>query len=74
MTVRCLTCHRVLNVDFADCLAHGWPKCHGQTMRLLDSPPDVEIDAAVGGIVRAAKPAPDPRDEGEPDESEEDWR
>jgi len=33
----CTVCGRVTNVDGADCLAHGWPKCCGYTMT-IDSP------------------------------------
>ena len=33
--VRCKTCGREQTVDGGHCFAHGWPKCHGQTMTLL---------------------------------------
>lgn len=33
--VRCQTCGREQRVDSAQCLAHGWPTCHGETMRLV---------------------------------------
>ena len=36
-TVWCRTCGRSEPIDAADCLAHGWPKCHGYTMT-LDAP------------------------------------
>jgi hypothetical protein len=32
--VYCTTCGRKEQVDSADCLRHGWPKCCGATMRL----------------------------------------
>ena len=32
--VHCTTCHRDQKIDPADCLRHGWPTCHGQTMTL----------------------------------------
>lgn len=35
--VWCKTCGRSQKVDAADCLRHGWPKCHGYTMT-LDAP------------------------------------
>jgi hypothetical protein len=34
-TCRCGTCGRVQEVDPADCLRRGWPKCCGYTMTLL---------------------------------------
>lgn len=33
--VRCEKCGREQTMDGGDCLAHGWPKCHGYTMTLL---------------------------------------
>ncbi len=33
--VRCDKCGREQDADGAECLAHGWPLCCGQTMRLL---------------------------------------
>jgi Zn finger protein HypA/HybF involved in hydrogenase expression len=35
--VWCVKCGRELDVNAADCLRNGWPKCHGQTMT-IDSP------------------------------------
>ena len=35
--VWCLRCGESINVNAARCLAHGWPKCCGQTMT-IDSP------------------------------------
>lgn len=32
--VWCKTCGRIEKVDSAECLRHGWPKCHGATMSL----------------------------------------
>jgi hypothetical protein len=43
--VVCTTCGREERVRFAECLSRGWPKCHGQTMRLEECSAD--IDAAV---------------------------
>jgi len=39
--VWCKTCGRAEKVDSAHCLAHGWPKCCGQTMT-IDSPDERE--------------------------------
>lgn len=36
--VYCLTCGREERVDSAACLASGWPKCCGATMRLGKKP------------------------------------
>ena len=35
--VWCHSCSHTEKVDSAECLAHGWPKCCGQTMS-IDSP------------------------------------
>lgn len=35
--VWCVVCGRTQDVDSAECLRNGWPKCCGQTMT-LDSP------------------------------------
>jgi hypothetical protein len=35
--VWCRTCRRTEKVDSAGALAHGWPKCCGQTMT-IDAP------------------------------------
>jgi hypothetical protein len=35
--VWCTVCGRSQKVVGADCLRHGWPKCHGYTMT-IDSP------------------------------------
>ena len=35
--VWCVFCGRMLRVDGADALRHGWPKCCGSTMT-IDSP------------------------------------
>ena len=32
---QCTKCRRVVEVDPAECLRKGWPKCCGTTMRLL---------------------------------------
>jgi hypothetical protein len=50
-TVRCTTCGRVEVVNMGHCLVHGWPVCHGQTMRLgaVSKP----IDESVGEALRA---------------------
>jgi hypothetical protein len=53
-TVRCLQCGRRLRVSFADCLAHGWPKCHSATMRLISKPSFKLIDASVHDIIAPA--------------------
>jgi len=37
--VTCRTCRREKTVNGAECLRHGWPKCHGQTMTLDPLPP-----------------------------------
>jgi hypothetical protein len=39
--VRCTTCGYEEWVRFKTCLALGWPKCHGATMR-LETHPDIE--------------------------------
>lgn len=36
--VWCRSCGATLKVDSAHCLAHGWPKCCGQTMTI--DPPE----------------------------------
>jgi hypothetical protein len=46
-TVRCAGCRREQRVNFAQCLATGWPTCHGQTMQLASSPSPQAIDRAV---------------------------
>jgi hypothetical protein len=33
--VRCDTCGTSREVSTPECLAHGWPSCHGSTMRLV---------------------------------------
>lgn len=38
-SVYCLVCERTEIVDGEHCLRHGWPKCHGATMRLGTPPP-----------------------------------
>ena len=43
--VWCATCGFTMSVNATQCLAHGWPKCCGQTMT-IDSPH--ERDAAKG--------------------------
>ena len=35
--VWCRTCGFSMTVDSGDCMAHGWPRCHGETMT-IDSP------------------------------------
>jgi hypothetical protein len=40
-------CHRIVKMDFAVALHHGWPVCHGWTMTLIDSPTAAEVDEAV---------------------------
>lgn len=35
--VWCYRCGKTQKVDSANCLAHGWPKCCGETMS-IDSP------------------------------------
>lgn len=35
--VWCTVCGRSERVNGAECLRHGWPKCHGYTMT-IDSP------------------------------------
>jgi hypothetical protein len=52
--VRCTTCGKTKAVDFGACLASGWPKCCGYTMRLEDSPSPEQIDSAVKNIVAPA--------------------
>jgi hypothetical protein len=32
---KCTNCQRVVEVDPAECLRRGWPKCCGYTMTLL---------------------------------------
>jgi hypothetical protein len=38
--LRCATCHKTQEVNFATCLVNGWPKCCGYTMR-LEKYPDI---------------------------------
>lgn len=33
--VRCRHCGAEQDVKGAYCIAHGWPECHGETMRLV---------------------------------------
>lgn len=40
--VWCTVCGRPEKVNGADCLRHGWPKCHGFTMT-TDSPEERAI-------------------------------
>lgn len=42
--VWCTVCSRSQKVDGADCLRHGWPKCHGLTMT-IDSPEERALRA-----------------------------
>lgn len=52
-TVRCDACGREEVVDFGDCLANGWPLCHGYTMTLLtDKNNEAEARAAVDRALR----------------------
>lgn len=44
--VWCRTCGRSQDVDGADCLINGWPKCCGQTMTIDEPSGDVADDAA----------------------------
>ena len=39
--VYCLKCGRAKEVNYAYCLAHGWPECCGETMT-VDSPGEVD--------------------------------
>jgi len=41
-SIVCATCGRTGRVRFADCLAHGWPRCCGQTMRMATSTADIK--------------------------------
>ena len=52
--VTCKQCGHTIRVSFARCLRAGWPKCHGQTMRLVSSPSPEKIDRAVAGCVSAS--------------------
>ena len=52
--VRCDNCGRESEVRGA--LAHGWPVCHGQTMRLMHMGSD-EIAADVAAIMAPAQTA-----------------
>lgn len=45
--VWCRTCGSSRKVDSADCLRHGWPKCHGATMT-IDSPAEQAALSARG--------------------------
>jgi hypothetical protein len=45
--VWCYRCGATLQVDSADCLAHGWPECCGETMS-IDSPEERERLKAKG--------------------------
>lgn len=55
--VRCVGCHRELDVNFAACIAVGWPKCwcNGLTMTLISS--DADIDVEMGKVIRASREA-----------------
>lgn len=44
--VWCVLCNRTQEVDAAECLRSGWPKCHG-TMS-IDSPEERKALAKVG--------------------------
>jgi len=33
--VRCCKCGKEQTVNGAQCLANGWPECHGETMELV---------------------------------------
>ena len=32
--VQCRICKKIIDVNSAECLQKGWPKCHGYTMTL----------------------------------------
>jgi phage FluMu protein Com len=40
-TVRCDKCGSEQRVSFQACLRAGWPRCHGYTMRMVDTRADV---------------------------------
>lgn len=46
-TVRCERCGATREVRFARCLAQGWPKCCGGTMRLASYRCTIEEDVGV---------------------------
>ena len=52
--VKCIHCGNEETVDFGYCLRNGWPKCCGYTMRLMTKAKDIDIDGAVGKIVKKA--------------------
>lgn len=54
--VRCEVCGEELSVDFKECLLGGWPKHHGYTMRLVETPTNLDevVEEAVGEPFRRA--------------------
>lgn len=52
--VRCMRCGRSQQVSFAQCLASGWPKCCGATMRLSGLPSPDKIEASVTEVLGPA--------------------
>ena len=54
--VRCSRCQREEHVDFARCLASGWPKCHGYTMTMVSTTADVGV-ATTGVLVSHGRAA-----------------
>lgn len=55
--VSCASCGRRVNVNFAACLAFGWPVCYcnDRTMTLIHT--DADIDEAVGRVIRTSTEA-----------------
>lgn len=53
--VSCAACGRRYQVNFAACIALGWPKCYcnDRTMTLIHT--DADIDAAVANIIRVSR-------------------
>lgn len=47
--VKCESCGREAQPNFAKCLREGWPECCGSTMRLMNTQAD--IGQAVGGVM-----------------------
>jgi hypothetical protein len=51
--VQCSKCGRKVRVDFTESLSRGWPKCHGETMALINTA--ANVTASVSGLGAEAR-------------------
>lgn len=52
-TVLCDNCGNEFSVSFAECMADGWPRCCGYTMRLVSHPSIEGVAVAVDEALEA---------------------